>query len=253
MLVETAFDPENSVMSASTQIAEPMPHILVVDDDREIRTLLQESLVSRGFRVSAAANAREMDLALLRDRIDLIILDVMMPGEDGVSACRRVRNQGGPPVIFLSALGDETDTVLGLEIGASHYLRKPCGPREVIATVRAALRLREGNAVPGNQIFAFAGWTMDVSAWEVTDPDGILIGLTDGEFAILRAFVEHPRRVLTREQLLEWSRGPDSDAFDRAIDVQVSRLRRKLRAAGEEMFRTVRNEGYMFTPAVTRR
>lgn len=229
------------------------PHILVVDDDGEIRRLLADALDMRGFRASTAANTREMDQVMLRDPVDLIVLDVMMPGEDGVSACRRLAAQGGPPIVFLSALGEESDRVLGLELGASHYLPKPCSAREVIATVRAALRTREQSTETGGMTFLFNGWVMDVAAHELTDPDGVLIGLTDGEFALLRALVERPRRVLSREQLLEAARGPDTDAFDRAVDVQISRLRRKLRTTGDEMIRTVRHEGYLFVPAVTRR
>jgi two-component system OmpR family response regulator len=229
------------------------PHILIVDDDSGIRRLLSDALGARGFRASTAANTREMDQALLREPVDLIILDVMMPGEDGIAACRRLAGKGGPPIVFLSALGEERDRVLGLELGASHYLPKPCSSREVIATVRAALRTREQAADPSGTRFTFAGWNMDVAAHELTDPDGVLIGLTDGEFAILRALVERPRRVLSRELLLETARGRGSDAFDRAVDVQISRLRRKLRASSDEMIRTVRHEGYMFVPAVTRR
>ena len=229
------------------------PHVLIVDDDGEIRRLLSDALGGRGFRTSTAANTREMDQVLLRDLVDLIVLDVMMPGEDGVSACRRLAAKGGPPIVFLSALGDEHDRVLGLELGASHYLSKPCSAREVIATVRAALRTREQASQPSGMSFLFSGWVMDIAAHELINPDGVLIGLTDGEFAVLRALVERPRRVLSRELLLEMARGPDSDAFDRAVDVQISRLRRKLRPLGDEMIRTVRHEGYLFTPVVTRR
>jgi len=229
------------------------PHILIVDDDAGIRGLLSDALRVRGFRASTAANTREMDQVLLREAVDLIILDVMMPGEDGISACRRVAAKGGPPIVFLSALGDEHDRVLGLELGASHYLPKPCSTREVIATVRAALRTRDQVGEVSGMKFTFAGWTMDVAAHELSDPDGVLIGLTDGEFAVLRVLVERPRRVLSRELLLESARGPDSDSFDRAVDVQISRLRRKLRTPGDEMIRTVRHEGYLFVPTVTRR
>jgi len=228
-------------------------HIIVVDDDRDIRQLLSESLADHGYQVSMAANTRELDQLMRLGAVDLVILDIMMPGEGGIDACRRLRRNGGPPVIFLSALGDEVDRILGLEIGASHYLSKPCSAREVLATVRAALRTRQvGNDTAG-QVLMFAGWRMNLDAWELTDPEGILIDLTDGEFAVLRSLVERPRRVLSREQLLEGARGPDSDAFDRAIDVQISRLRRKLRAPSDDMIRTVRNEGYMFVPAVSRR
>ena len=230
-----------------------VPHVLVVDDDHEIRVLLSASLVDNGFRVSTAANTREMDQALDRDPVNLIMLDIMMPGEDGLAACKRMAGAEMPPIVFLSALGEERDRVLGLDIGASHYLSKPCSTREILATVRAALRHRHAAEQQDALRYRFAGWQLDPSVHELTDPVGVLIALTDGEFAVLRAFVERPRRVLSREQLLGWARGPDSDAFDRAIDVQISRLRRKLRSSGEEIIRTIRNEGYLFVPSVTRR
>jgi len=252
MLVQTPFDGEENVTSGTMPV-EPLPaHILVVDDDREIRQLLTATLADHGFRVSFAANTREMDQQLRVAPVDLILLDIMMPGESGIEACRRMTRNGGPPVVLLSALGEESDRVAGLETGASHYLPKPCSAREIVATVRAALRVRQVGTGDGKEVLRFVGWTMDLAAWELTDPDGVLVGLTEGEFAVLRLFAERPRRVLSREQLLEGARGPDSDAFDRAVDVQVSRLRRKLRASGDEMIRTVRNEGYMFVPAVTR-
>lgn len=226
--------------------------ILIVDDDQAIRSLLGQSLSARGYRVSMAANAREMDMVLARERIDAVLLDVMMPGEDGISACRRITASGGPAVIMLSALGEERDRIVGLEIGASHYLPKPCSAREVIATVRAALRSRRQPEPRDRSRLTFDGWTMDLLAHELFDAQGVLVGLTEGEFALLRVFAERPRRVLSREWLLEAARGPDSDAFDRAIDVQISRLRRKLRAGGDDIIRTIRNEGYLFVPLVTR-
>jgi DNA-binding response OmpR family regulator len=155
-------------------------------------------------------------------------------------------------IIFLSALGEESDRIAGLDVGASHYLPKPCSPREILATVRAALRHRDSADPAVSRTYLFAGWRIDFVSHELLDPEGVLVNLTDGEFAVLRAFIERPRRVLARDALLEAARGPDTPAFDRAIDVQVSRLRRKLRSAGDGMIRTVRNEGYLFTPLVTR-
>ncbi|WP_294334315.1 response regulator [uncultured Sphingomonas sp.] len=227
--------------------------LLVVDDDRDIRLLLANSLGARGYRVETASNARDMDAILEKMPVDLVILDVMMPGEDGLSACRRIATADGPDVILLSALGEEQDRILGLEVGAGHYLPKPCSPREILATVRAALRKRGSTATPpAGDVYSFEGWRIDLGSHELFDPEGVLVGLTDGEFAVLRVFIERPRRVLTREALLAAARGPDSDAYDRAIDVQVSRLRRKLRAGADEIIRTVRNEGYLFVPRVTR-
>ncbi len=236
--------------SSSSDPADTM--LLVVDDDHAIRTLLAQSLGMHGYRVETATNAQEMDVALARHPISLVLLDVMMPGEDGLAACRRLSQKGGPPVVMLSALGDEPDRILGLEIGASHYLAKPCSPREILATVRAALRERKVADVETGRSFGFLGWRVDFAAHELFDADGMFVDLTDGEFAVLRAFVERPRRVLARDALLEAARGPDTDAFDRAIDVQVSRLRRKLRSRGDEVIRTIRNEGYFFVPRVVR-
>ncbi|WP_084583065.1 response regulator [Sphingomonas azotifigens] len=227
--------------------------LLVVDDDRDIRLLLANSLGARGYRVETASNARDMDAILEKMPVDLVILDVMMPGEDGLSACRRITTADGPDVILLSALGEEQDRILGLEVGAGHYLPKPCSPREILATVRAALRKRGSTAAPpAGDVYTFEGWRIDLGSHELFDPAGVLVGLTDGEFAVLRVFIERPRRVLTREALLAAARGPDSDAYDRAIDVQVSRLRRKLRSGADEIIRTVRNEGYLFVPRVNR-
>ncbi len=232
--------------------ADALARLLVVDDDAGIRVLLAERLGAYGYHVTTAGSVAEMDRVLARGGIDLILLDVMMPGEDGLSACRRLVQAGGPPVIILSALGDEQDRIVGLEIGADHYLSKPCSPREILAHVRALLRRRQApEAAEARHGYSFEGWQMDFDSHELFDPEGVLVHLSDGEFAVLRAFVEHPRRVLTREALLHAARGPDSDAFDRAIDVQVSRLRRKLRAGESDLIRTVRNEGYLFVPRVS--
>ncbi|UZK67656.1 response regulator [Sphingomonas sp. M1-B02] len=239
-------------MTHAAQLSNDTATLLVVDDDRDIRELLANSLGARGYRVETAASAQEMDEVLARMPVDCVILDVMMPGEDGLNACRRIAQRGGPEVVLLSALGEEPDRILGLEVGASHYLSKPCSPREILATVRAALRRRGAPAEPSGEVYGFDGWHIDFDSHELFDPQGVLVGLTDGEFAVLRVFIERPRRVLTREALLSAARGPDSDAYDRAIDVQVSRLRRKLRTGGDEIIRTVRNEGYLFVPRVAR-
>jgi two-component system, OmpR family, response regulator len=241
-------------MLATTPTPDDSATLLVVDDDDDIRMLLANSLGSRGYRVETASNTRDMDQILARTPVDLVILDVMLPGEDGLSACRRIARADGPEVVLLSALGEEQDRILGLEVGAGHYLPKPCSPREILATVRAALRRRGATATveSGGEVYTFEGWRIDLGSHELFDPEGVLVGLTDGEFAVLRVFIERPRRVLTREALLAAARGPDSDAYDRAIDVQVSRLRRKLRSGGDEIIRTVRNEGYLFVPKVVR-
>jgi two-component system OmpR family response regulator len=189
-------------------------------------------------------------------RPDLVILDVMMPGEDGLSAARRLVTEGGPPVIMLSALGSDTDRIIGLEVGADDYLPKPCNPRELLARVRAVLRRRAAPERPDSAEATrveFAGWRLDLVRRELRDPAGTFISLSDGEFALLRTFVEHPQRVLSRDQLLDITRGRNVEVYDRAIDSQISRLRRKLNErADTELIRTVRNEGYMLRALVTR-
>lgn len=230
-------------------------HILVVDDDPEIRVLIGDFLVRHGYRVDTAEDGVAMDRKLAEERADLILLDLMMPGEDGLSVCRRLAATGGPPIIMLSAMGDDTDRIVGLEVGADDYLAKPCNPRELLARVRAVLRRPRvrGDDLSGGAVVQFDGWRFDPVRHELRNPDQEMVHLSEGEFALLRTFIEHPQRVLSRDQLLDYARGPDSDAFDRAIDVQVSRLRRKLAASGNDtLIRTLRNEGYMFVPAVTR-
>ncbi|HWE98498.1 MAG TPA: response regulator [Caulobacteraceae bacterium] len=237
---------------------EPEPgHILVVDDDPGIRDVVSEFLSRHGFSVDTAADSREMDRAAARRRPDLVVLDLMLPGEDGLSVCRRLARPDGPAVIMLSAMGEETDRIIGLELGADDYLPKPCNPRELLARIRAVLRRRREPRGAEESLGAaceFAGWRLDLVRHELRSPSAVVVNLSSGEFSLLRAFVEHPQRVLTRDQLLEYARGPQSDAFDRAIDVQISRLRRKLEDGGGavELIRTVRSEGYIFTPKVSR-
>ncbi|WP_439534727.1 response regulator [Polymorphobacter sp.] len=233
------------------------PRILVVDDDAGIRALVAENLGRYGYDVAVAENASAMDRLLEGQAFDLIILDIMMPGEDGLSVCRRIAAADGPPVILLSALGADVDRIIGLEIGADDYLTKPCNPRELLAYVRAVLRRAgrrpaDGARADVGRIVEFAGWQLDMMSRFLRRADGVIINLSDGEFSLLRAFVERPGRVLTRDQLLDAARGPDSEAFDRAIDVQISRLRRKL-GGDDTILRTVRNEGYMFVPKLARR
>ncbi len=230
--------------------------ILVVDDDPGIRDVIADFLARHGYRVEEASDARAMEQALQRGPVDLIVLDVMMPGEDGLSICRRLSSQaGGPGIAMLSAMGEETDRIVGLELGADDYLPKPCNPRELLARVRAVLR-RKQDARPDEQLAAtceFAGWKLDLVRRELRSAQGVIVNLSSGEFSLLRAFVERPQRVLTRDQLLDMARGPDTEAYDRAIDVQISRLRKKLDdGSGAEIIRTIRSEGYMFSPKVVR-
>jgi two-component system OmpR family response regulator len=229
--------------------------ILVVDDDPDLRKLIGDFLLGHGYLVEVAENAAVMRQKIELRRPDLVILDVMMPGEDGLSAARRLITENGPPVVMLSALGSDTDRIIGLEVGADDYLPKPCNPRELLARVRAVLRRRSvvETSVPQGPRFEFAGWRLDLMRRELRDPAGTYINLSDGEFALLRTFVEHPQRVLSRDQLLDITRGNDVEVYDRAIDSQISRLRRKLNErADAELIRTVRNEGYMLVAKVTR-
>jgi len=223
------------------------PVILVVDDDADLRTLISDFLHANGLRVESAADGIEMDARIAVERPDLIVLDLMMPGEDGLSILRRVRKPGGPAVIMLSAMGEDTDRIIGLEVGADDYLPKPCNPRELLARIRAVLRRRgeEGAAGSGGAVRRFGPWTLDIVQREVRRIDGSPAPLTDAEFRVLAAFLDRPQRVLSRDQLIEAGKGVDSEVFDRAIDVTISRLRKKL--GPDDPIRTIRNEGYMFT------
>jgi two-component system OmpR family response regulator len=231
------------------------PHILVVDDDAGLRQHISAYLVEHSMKVDVAQNAMEMEQILSAKPIEVVVLDVMMPGEDGLSICRRLAARNGPPVIMLSAMGEEVDRIVGLELGADDYLAKPCNPRELLARIRAVLRRREdgGGRLPADLGYSFAGFQLDMSRRQLKAPNGVLVLLTAGEFALLLAFLTHPNRVLSRDELLERARGGDADVFDRAIDVQISRLRRKLHACTErELILTYRGSGYMFDADVRR-
>ena len=251
-------------MGRYIRIMESTPHILVVDDDREIRDLLGRFLAKHEYRVTTAADGREMAKELQNWAIDLIVLDVMMPGDDGLTLCRNLRAESNIPVIMLTAMGEEMDRIIGLEMGADDYLAKPFNPRELLARIKAVLRradsqpgrraVRDMEEGEGETVVTFAGWKLNLDRRELFSPDRSRIELSGGEYELLAAFVSRPQRVLSREQLLDIARGRDSQPFDRAIDVQVSRLRRKIEAdaAKPEFIKTVRGGGYMFTPAVER-
>ena len=234
------------------------PHILVVDDDREIRDLTGRYLRKHGFRVESAGDAKAMDRLLRDGRFDLIVLDLMLPGEDGLSICRRLRASTRIPILMLTAVAEDTDRIIGLEIGADDYLTKPFNPRELLARIRAVLRRAEGAgsaADPVEGVLIFSGWRLDPARRELRDPQGVLIELTAGEFGLLMALVERPRRVLSRDRLLDLTKGRDAQPFDRSIDVQVSRLRHKIEPdpKNPDMIKTVRSGGYIFTLPVERR
>src|SRR5262245_6717035 len=233
------------------------PHILIVDDDRQIRAMLARFLAEHAMRVTQAGDGEQMLKTLEAGRFDVIVLDVMMPGDDGFTLCRRLRNTNTIPLILLTARNSETDRIVGLELGADDYVTKPFNPRELLARIRAILRRAGAHPAAterlASAIYQFAGWTLDTSRRALTSPEGILTDLTTGEFDLLVAFVEHPQRVLNRDQLLDLARGRVSLAFDRSIDVQVSRLRRKIEGDpnAPALIKTVRNGGYFFTATVT--
>jgi two-component system OmpR family response regulator len=240
-------------------------HVLVVDDDRELRSLVGKYLGEHGFRVTQAANGREMMNAIEVGRFDLVVLDLMMPGESGLVLCQKLREQNGPPVIMLTAMGSEVDRVIGLEIGADDYVVKPFSPRELVARIKAVLRRalfqrrvwpRAAPPPPDPDDLPFAyefnGWRLEPAGRVLRAPSGAVVDVTSGELDLLLAFVARPQRVLTRDQLLDLAKGRSSAAFDRSIDVQISRLRRKIEADPREpaIIKTIRSGGYVFTSQV---
>jgi two-component system OmpR family response regulator len=238
---------------------EPSAHILVVDDHREIRDLLSKYLARYGFRVSAAESAARARRLLEASAIDLVVLDIMMPGEDGLSLCRQLRTATDLPVIMLTAMAEDTDRVVGLEMGADDYVVKPFNPRELLARIRAVLR--RANSLPRQrpatqaETIRFGPWALSVARRELVGEDGVAIPLSTTEFLLLGALLSHPRMVLNRDQLLDLTRGRSANVFDRSIDNQVSRLRKKIEADPREpsLIKTVWGGGYMLTAEVEHR
>jgi two-component system OmpR family response regulator len=232
--------------------------ILIVDDDREIGTLLAEYLEKNGYRTAIAVDGKAMSKSLDELRVDLIVLDLNLPGEDGLTLCRNLRAKSNIPVIMLTARGEPLDRILGLEMGADDYLPKPFEPRELFARIRSVLR--RSQALPPNLQTSealhmhFAGWTMDFTARHLVNPDGIVVALSGAEFRLLKVFLDHANRVLSRDQLLNFTQGRDADPFDRSIDLQISRLRQKLGedARSPQIIKTVRNEGYVLATVVAK-
>lgn len=238
-----------------------VPRVIVVDDDPDLRSLIGGFLREHHFDVVTAADAAGLDARLDEAPADIILLDVMMPGEDGLSVLRRINGPNRPGIIMLSAMGDDSNRIEGLELGADDYLAKPCNPRELLARIRAVLRRRQdsglvgtgaANRAPTNPGFAvqaqshrFGGWTLDVIARRLSHATAPSTQLTDAEFRVLKALIAAPQIVMSRDQLLDTAHGVSADIFDRAIDVTISRLRRKLDP--ENIIRTVRNGGYMLT------
>jgi len=236
-------------------------HLLVVDDDQRIRTMLRRYLTAEGFKVSEAADGAAMRAALDHVRTDLVLLDLMMPGEDGLSLARHVRQRSDIPIIMLTGKGDLIDRVAGLEAGADDYIAKPFHLREVLARIRTVLRRGRSSVVPAvatetaaQETLVFQGWRLDLVGRELRRADGEIVPLTTGEFELLRAFAGHPNRVLARDQLMNLVKGQEWAAYDRAVDAQVVRLRRKIEAdpSHPALIKTVRGAGYVFATAVTK-
>jgi two-component system, OmpR family, response regulator len=241
-------------------MTEKMDHVLIVDDDRGIRELVGAYLEKNGMRVSLAANGREMRTTLESGAPDLIVLDLMMPGDDGLVLCRELRagKFRAVPVVMLTARNEETDRIVGLEMGADDYLPKPFAVRELFARIRSVLRrtrmLPPGMEVSESaQLLAFGDWRLDTTARHLLDTEGTIVALSGAEYRLLRVFLDHPQRVLTRDQLLSLTQGRQADAFDRSIDLLVSRLRQRLRDEAREprYIKTLRSEGYVFSAAVS--
>lgn len=232
-------------------MTEQHPHILIIDDDRDIRRSLGAYLGQHGFRTSAAANAKEMDRLLATASVDLIVLDVMMPGEDGFSVCRRLQETSQVPVILLTALHESTDRIVGLELGADDYVTKPFEPRELVARIRSVLR--RSDMLPRRRrqsrgLVRFGPWRFDFSRKEVLGPDGAVVRLSSGEHLLLVTFIEHAGITLSRDELLDLTKGRQAQVFDRSVDNQISRLRRKLEVDPKNptIIQTTWGGGYSF-------
>ncbi len=229
--------------------------LLVVDDDRELRELLTDYLSRAGFDVLARADGGQLMRLLEQEAIDLLILDLQLPGQDGLDLCRQLRTTCDLPVLMLTARGTEIDRVVGLEVGADDYLVKPFSPRELLARIKALLR-RSSAPMRGSRVTSAARqvrigrWRFDTEARQLIDSDGVVVALSGAEYRLLKVFIERPNLVLSRDRLLDLTQGPDGNAFDRAIDVQVGRLRKRLRdsARAPSYIKTVRGEGYVFAP-----
>jgi len=234
---------------------QPMARVLVVDDDAGLRTEIVEYLIDNDFEVYSAGDSDEMNAVLAVHSIDILVLDLMLPGEGGLSICRRLQESVRPSILMLSAMGETVDQIVGLELGADDYLGKPCAPRELLARIRAIMRRKRGSIVgkPISVGYRFCGFRLDALRRQLHAPNGVTILLTPGEFTLLHAFLERPGQVLTRDQLLDSARGGDAEIFDRAVDVQISRLRRKLSAfTDRDIITTLRGVGYMFSEPIAR-
>ena len=240
-------------------------HILVVDDDPDVRAIVERCLSGAGYTVTLCADGRSFTESLEQGGIDLVIVDLMLPDADGLMLTRGLKERSDIGVVILSGRGDTTERIIGLEIGADDYVAKPFEPRELLARVRSVLRrvnnvaAKPETAPPAPadsdaRAYSFDGWRLDTSGMTLTSPDGATVPLSSGEFKLLRAFVEHPNRVLSRDQILDWTHDRDSPAFDRAVDIVVGRVRKKIEpdARQPRYIKTIRNAGYMFSAKVDR-
>ena len=236
---------------------ENQPHILIIDDDREIRDLLAKFLERQRLRVTTARDGKEARRAVANGHFQLVVLDLMLPGEGGLELARWLRSESNIPIIMLTAMAEETDRIIGLELGADDYVTKPFNPRELLARIRAVLRRTndsEDRPSGHTKIYRFAGWVLETSRRRLLDPQGVEVSITGGEYDLLLALLDRPNRVLTRDMLLDLLRGRQAGPFDRAIDVAVSRLRRKLEDDGRnaQIIKTVRGGGYVLSTPVER-
>jgi len=236
----------------------PSARVLVVEDDTDTRVLLSRFLTENGMRTTGARDGREMWEVLEQVPIDVVLLDIMLPGTTGLDLCRALRDRSDVAIIMVTARGSETDRVMGLEFGADDYVSKPFSRPELLARIRAVLRrggaLAVGSSFPGRRLLGFEGWQLNIARRELTAPEGAAVELSGAEYDVLLAFLEHPQRVLTRDQILELSRNRLGDTFDRSVDVLVSRLRRKIEPenGSQTLIKTVRGAGYMFVADVSR-
>jgi len=231
------------------------PHILIVEDDKDIGLLVAKYLKANEMRVSIAENGRAMDRILADTRISLIVLDRMLPGEDGLSICRRLRATSDIPIIILTAQADEVERIVGLEMGADDYIGKPFSPRELLARIRAVLRRRDdahSTSASPKRSYKFAGWSLDGTMRRLYDPGGVRVELTGAEFEVLLVFCERPGRTLSRDQIIDLTQGREAAPSERSVDILISRLRRKLERDPKdpELLQTIRSSGYLFSPEV---
>ncbi len=229
---------------------EDSPRLLIVDDDPEIRSLLVDFFRQHAFQVASAADGAQLDAELERNTPQLLVLDLMLPGEDGLSICRRLRSRYPTlPIIMLTAVSEDTDRIIGLEMGADDYLAKPFNPRELLARVKAVLRRSDSTLTTSGKHLRFEGWHLDLGRRELKRVDGTLVPLSSGEFDLLQALAEHPQQVMSRDELLDCTRGRCAGPYDRSIDVQLSRLRRKIEVDSKspQIIKTIRTGGYLFS------